>query len=294
MGMVARRQRIASAYFVIFGKYGDVGRYAEQRGVCRQWIYREAHWLEDSLAQKQARIEALEQRVEELEQKCARLEERLAVSVVVDEDMQGQLASVGQANGVSLPIVWEFLEVMLPGKHLSVASLGRRSQTAGKKSGELLPIFDEFSQPRVRDAAADELYVNDPLRMVVEQESLCWLSGRLVDKVDGEGWAEEFRLLPNLEQLARDGGKALQKGVALVNASRQEQGQAPVVDQGDHFHALRGAGIGLARLERQAANTLAKAEQAQHELEECKKGGVPATGAGRRASVAWTLPCILT
>ena len=29
MGMVAPHQRIASAYFVIFGNYGDVTRYAE-------------------------------------------------------------------------------------------------------------------------------------------------------------------------------------------------------------------------------------------------------------------------
>ena len=36
MGMVAPQQRIASAYFVVFGKYGDVSRYAEERGVCRQ------------------------------------------------------------------------------------------------------------------------------------------------------------------------------------------------------------------------------------------------------------------
>ena len=287
MGMVARRQRIASAYFVIFGGHGEVTRYAEQRGVCRQWVYREAHWLQDFLDERQARIKALEQRVHELEQNNAMLEDRLARSVVVDEDMQAQLASAGQANGVSLPIVWEFLEVLIPGKHLSVASLGRRSQAAGKDSGKLLPVFDEFAKARVRDAAADELYVNDPLRMMVEQESLCWLSGRLGEKVDGEGWAEEFRQLPNLQQVARDGGKALQRGVALVNASRQEKGQAPVVDQGDHFHALRGAGVGLARLERQATRALAEAEQAQQELEECKKGGVPATGAGKHAAMAW-------
>src|ERR1700758_4068821 len=108
-------------------------------------------------------------------------------------------------------------------------------------SGQLLPIFDEYSRCRVRVGEADELYVNDPVRMVVEQESLCWLSGQLSAAVDGEGWAQEFRQLPNLEQLARDGGTALAKGVALVNAERQEQGRTLLVDQGDHFHALCGA-----------------------------------------------------
>src|ERR1022692_3788564 len=191
MGMVAPQQRIASAYFVIFGNYGDVSRYAEERGVCRQWVYREAGWLQDLFADKQ-QIQALQKRVRELEQKNAALEERLAVSVVVDEDMQAQFAAVGQATGVSLPIVWVFLDVLLRGQQLSVATLGRRSQAAGKKSGQLLPIFDEWTQQQARDVAGDELYVNDPVRMVVEQESMCWLSGRLGATVDGEGWAEEF------------------------------------------------------------------------------------------------------
>jgi hypothetical protein len=287
MGMVAPQQRIASAYFVIFGNYGDVSRYAQERGVCRQWVYREAGWLQGFLADKQQQIQVLQQRVQELEQKSAALEERLAVSVVVDEDMQAQLAARGQAIGVSLPSVWEFLDVLIPGKQLSVATLGRRSQAAGKKSGELLPIFDEWSRARTREAAADELYVNDPVRMVVEQESMCWLSGRLGVPVDGEGWAEEFRQLPKLEQLARDGGKGLEKGVALVNTQRQEQGQAAVVDQGDHFHALRGAGVGLRKLQAQAAKALAEAEEAQRQLEECQRQGVPSQGAGKHAATAW-------
>ena len=288
MGMVAPQQRIASAYFVIFGNYGDVTRYAEERGVCRQWVYREAGWLQDFLAAKQAQAEALEQRVQELQQKNLALEERLAVSVVLDEDTQAQLAAVGQANGVSLPAVWEFLDVLIPGKQLSVATLGRRSKAAAGKSGQLLPIFDEFARERVRDVAADELYVNDPVRMVVEQESLCWISGRLGETVDGEGWAEEFRQLPKLEQVARDGGKGLQKGVALVNTERQEHGQPLVVDKGDHFHALRGGGVGMRRVQKQAAKALAEAEQAQQELQECQKQGEQRTqGAGKHAATAW-------
>src|SRR6202011_2431685 len=97
MGMVVPPQRIASAYFVVFGKYGDVSRYAEERGVCRQWVYREANWLRDCLATSHEKIAALEQRVREGEQQKAELEQRLALSVVVDEDKQAQLAAVGQA-----------------------------------------------------------------------------------------------------------------------------------------------------------------------------------------------------
>src|SRR5438046_7296779 len=114
MGRVASQQRIASAYFVFFGNYGDVTRYAEERGVCRQWVYREAGGLQTLLADKQAQLKALQQRVHELEQQQAALAKRLAVSVVLDEDTQAQLAALAQANGVSLPMVWEFLEVLIP------------------------------------------------------------------------------------------------------------------------------------------------------------------------------------
>jgi hypothetical protein len=288
MGMVAPQQRIASAYFVFFGSHGDVTRYAEERGVCRQWVYREADWLRAFLAEKQTQILALEQRVQELQQQNAALAERVAVSVVLDEDMQARLAAVGQATGISLPAVWQFLDVMIPGKQLSVPTLGRRSKAAGDKAGPLLAVVDEWAKERLRDAAADELYVNDPVRMVVEQESLCWISGRLGVPVDGDGWAEEFRQLPNLEQLARDGGKGLAKGVAIINAERHECDQSPVVDKGDHFHALRGAGVGLRRVEKQAAKALAEAEEAQRQLEDLQRRGEPSTqGAGKHAGTAW-------
>src|SRR6266487_1907601 len=135
MGMVAPLQRIASAYFVVYGQYGDVSRYAEERGVCRQWVYREADWLQKSLATSRAKIDALEQRVRELEQQQAALEQRLTLSVELDEEKQAQLAAVGQANGVSLPIVWVFLDVLIPGKQLSVASLGRRTRRWGRSRG---------------------------------------------------------------------------------------------------------------------------------------------------------------
>jgi hypothetical protein len=287
MGMVAPQQRIASAYFAIFGNYGEVSRYARQRGVCRQWVYREAAWLHGFLAQKPHQIDALERRVRELEQENAALEERLAMSVVVDEDMQAQLAAVGQANGVSLPAVWELLDVLLRGKQLSVPTLGRRAQAAGKKAGQLLPVLDELARERVRDAAADEIYVNDPVRMVVEQESLCWITGHLSETVDGEGWAQEFRQLPNLEQLARDGGNGLAKGVALLNAERQEHGQTPVVDQGDHFHAQRGGGVGMRKMQARAAKALAEAEKAQQKMEESQRQGKRSQGPSKHATVAW-------
>src|SRR5207244_3423605 len=112
----------------------------------------------------------------------------------------------------------------------------------------------------VREGAADEIYVRAPVLMVVEQESLAWVCGRLSDEVSGAAWSQEFARLPNLEQVACDGGSGLAKGVELLNAQRQEQGQEPVVDQGDHFHALRRGGVGVRKAELRARQALAAAE----------------------------------
>src|SRR6266436_2023520 len=136
MGMVAPPQRIASAYVVFFGQYGDVSRYAQQRGVSRQWVYREADGLLQRLAQRQQEIERLQQQVGALTEHNASLTERLAVAVVLDKEKQAEFASVGQAIGVSLPACWQLLDVLIPGKQQSVPTLGRRTQAAGKRAAE--------------------------------------------------------------------------------------------------------------------------------------------------------------
>jgi hypothetical protein len=287
MGMVAPQQRIASAFFVLYGNHGDVSRYAQQRGVCRQCVYHEAAGLQRFLTTPEPEVQRLRAQVQQLQQRQAELEQRLSRSVVIDEDKQAEVASVGQALGVTLRDCQQLLEVLIPGQVLSVASLGRRTQAAGRNAGRLLAVWDEEARPRVREAAADEIYVQDPVLMVVEPESLCWMSGQLSDTVSGPVWQEQLRQLPHLEQLTRDGGKGLEKGVALVNAERQQQGRPLVVDQGDHFHALRGGSGCLRKAELQARKALAEAEAAQKELVECDRQGQKLTGPAVRASHAW-------
>ena len=168
MGKVAPPQRIASAYVVLHGGYGEVSRYARQRGVRRQRVYREAAAVQDLLTHAQAERERLRAQVAQLQQRQAELERRLSQAVVLDEDKQAEVASVGQARGVTLRDCRALLEVLLPGRALSVAALGRRTQAAGGRAGPLLAVFDELARPRVRDALADEIYVPDPVLMVVE------------------------------------------------------------------------------------------------------------------------------
>jgi hypothetical protein len=219
------------------------------------------------------------------------LKKRLAVAVVIDEDKQAELADVGQACGVTLSQCLTILEAMIPAQAMSRATLGRRRQALGQKAGELLKVLDEFTQERVRDVAADEIYVRDPVLMVVEQESLCWVAGKLSEEVTGKAWFQGFKQLLQLEQVARDAGSALAKGVELVNTQRQTQDAEPketsIVDQGDHFHALRDGGVGLRRFQRRASAALAKAEDEQKALETCARVGKKQTGPAVRAGHVW-------
>jgi len=200
VGMVALRRRIGSAFFVAWGQYGEVTHFAQKRGVSRQWVYREAKQVAVILegAQTHQQIERLQAENAALRNELAELQRQLALAVVLDEEKQAEFATVGQGSGVTLPQCHTLLEVLIPGKVLSVPTLGRRTQAAGEKSGMLLDVFDEYARQQVRDGAADEIYVRAPALMVVEQESLCWVCGRLSEEVSGEAWSQEFSRLPNL------------------------------------------------------------------------------------------------
>ncbi len=289
MCIVAPAPRIASAAAVLSGRYGEVSRHARQRGVCRQWVYREADWVLDRLGGRaQQQLDALRQRVRQLEERNAALQRQLAQAVVLAKDKQAECAAVGQARGISLPDVHALLEVLQPGGIAAVSTLGRWTQAVAQQAGPLLAVFDEYSRPRVRQATADEIYVSAPVLMVVEPDSLCWVAGRLTDAVCGDTWMEEFRRLPALEQVTRDAGSGLQKGVALLNAQRQVQGLTPVSDQLDHWHSLRGGGGWLGRLEEQARAALAHAEAVEATEARNAWRGQKQSGTPNRCRAAWT------
>jgi hypothetical protein len=122
--------------------------------------------------------------------------------------------------------------------------------------------------------------------MMVEPDSLCWLAGQLSDTVSGSAWYQQFEHLPHLEQVTRDGGSALEKGVALVNQRRHKNHQEKVIDQGDHYHALRGSGLGLRKLEAAAQKALEGVEKAEKEVKRCHQQGHKLTGPSQRLRAA--------
>jgi hypothetical protein len=293
------QRRIANAAAVLEGPHGDVTRRAHEQGLSRQALYRDADRLLRTLQAQDPHpdLQALRDQVADLRRRLTELQARHRAAVVLDADRLAAFASTAQAEGVSLPVARRLLAPLLAQpleggpaarpRLPSVAQLGRWSQAAARRATALLPVLDEFSRRRVEQAAPDEIFFGKkPCLMVVEQQSLCWVSGRLADRRDGAEWAQEFRQLPALRQATQDGGTGLAKGLALVNRERQQAGQAAIVAQDDHFHVLREGARALRQMQGGVTRLLERAERADRQA--AAKARQTGDGRGRGAAArAW-------
>src|SRR5262249_25947992 len=121
-----------------------------------------------------------------------------------------------------------------------------------------------------------------PVLMVLEQHSLCWQVGRLAKDRTGQTWAEHLKGLTNLEQLSKDDGSGLAKGLALVNQQRRAKGRNEVADQADHFHLLREGRRALRRVEAQAHRAAPRQAEAAAQLVRADRQGHKRTGPAAR------------
>jgi hypothetical protein len=290
MCIVAAPDRLGSASVVFFGQRGDISRYAQQRGVSRQRLYREADRVLRDLdpTVQQQPLARLQQTIVDLQTRLQRCQDELSKAVVIDADKQAQFAATAQAEGVSLPVARTLLAVFLGERTPSVAGLGRQSRQAALQAGPLLKVFDEHARPRARQAAADEIFFGQkPVLMTVEPESQCWLGGRFSPSRDGEQWARELEQLPALEHLVRDGAKGIHNGLARVNEKRQGRQQKPITDQEDHFHTLREGRRALRKTQAQAERAWTAAEEADKKEARQDHQGRPRTGYATQAVLKW-------
>ena len=153
-------QRIASAFTILFGRYGDVTQLAQDRERSRQSLYREAEQVLDVVdgTATRDRVHALEQQLAQLRGQVQDLQRRLERSVEMTPEKQAEMACVAQAEGVSLPVARRLLQVLLPPKTRSVPTLGRATAEAGSQAGRLLEVLDEAAHPHVTQATADEIF----------------------------------------------------------------------------------------------------------------------------------------
>jgi hypothetical protein len=155
-------QRIASAFAVLCGRYGDVTEMANDREQSRQSLYREAEQVVNAVdgAAAQAQIDDLRRQLAEQRAEVHALKGRLKLAVEITPDKQHEFATVAQAEGVSLSVARRLLWVMTGQKRSrAVATLGRASLEAGKKAGPLLKVLDEAVRPEVKQGTADEIFL---------------------------------------------------------------------------------------------------------------------------------------
>ncbi len=123
--------------------------------------------------------------------------------------------------------------------------------------------------------------------MVVEPESLCWLTGRMVEARDGVTWAEEFARFPALESVVRDDGTGLGKGVKLERARRRDAGLPDLDDTLDVFHTLREGGRALRKTWGAASRALERADAAQKGLDRRGRQGQSRQGHAAATNRLW-------
>ena len=154
-------QRIASAFAVLCGHYGDITRLAGDRDQSRQSLYREAKKVVEAVdgATAEARIDELRRELAEQRAEVRALQERLKLAVEITPETHHEFAAVAQAEGVSLGVARRLLRVVAGSKAPpGVATLGRATLGAGERAGLLLQVLDEAARPQVEQAAADEIF----------------------------------------------------------------------------------------------------------------------------------------
>ena len=155
-------QRIASAFVVLCGRYGDVTQMAHDREQSRQSLYREASQVANAVdgTALQSRIDELQRQLAGQQAQIQDLQERLEHAVEITRDKQDEFASVAQAEGVSLSVARRLLQVVAGSVTTpSVPTLGRATEEAGQRAGQLLEVIDEVAQPKVKQATADEIFL---------------------------------------------------------------------------------------------------------------------------------------
>src|SRR3954453_23676366 len=106
-------QRIASAFAVFCGQYGDVTKMAQDREQSRQALYREAEQVANAVdgTALQAHIDELQQQLARRQAEIQALQERLEHAVDITPDKQHEFATVAQAEGVSLSVARRLLRI---------------------------------------------------------------------------------------------------------------------------------------------------------------------------------------
>lgn len=118
--------------------------------------------------------------------------------------------------------------------------------------------------------------------MVVEPESFCWLSGRLVPQRNGPTWLEELRRWPRLNYVVTDAGSALCKAMETLGQER-----ASLRHSLDIFHTLREGERALRRDYGEVSRIIDSAATPQRQADRARQQGQWCASPGTKAALRW-------
>lgn len=150
---------IRNAASALCGQHGAVTERAEEAECSRQTIYAQARRLVQQATERDQECAALRAEVARLEAERDELQQQLQQSVRIGPEQLERFAVTGQAMGVSLRQAEELLGTLLPAEHVpDHATLGRWTEAAGRRAGEVLAVLDPLCTTAVQTLCVDEIF----------------------------------------------------------------------------------------------------------------------------------------
>jgi predicted DNA-binding protein YlxM (UPF0122 family) len=150
---------IRNAAAALAGQRGSVQQQADEAGCSRQTVYDHARKVQQRLAERDHHLDALRAEVAQLRRELADCKQCLQQSARVEPEAVQRFAVTAQAMGVSLRQAQELLGTLLPAELVpDHATLGRWTQAAGRRAGEVLATLDPLCAPAVETLCVDEIF----------------------------------------------------------------------------------------------------------------------------------------
>lgn len=150
---------IRNAAAALCGRHGAVTERAEEAECSRQTIYDHARRLVEQATACAPELDLLRAEAERLKAERDELQQQLRQSVRIGPEELERFAVTGQAMGVSLRQAEELLGTLLPAERVpDHATMGRWTEAAGRRAGEVLATLDPLCAPAVRTLCADEIF----------------------------------------------------------------------------------------------------------------------------------------
>lgn len=150
---------IRNAAAALCGRRGAVSDRAKEAECSRQTVYEHGRQLVERLAEQEQENESLQAEVARLKAERDELQQRVQQSVPIGAEALERFAGTSQAMGVSLRQAEELLGTLLPTERVpDHATMGRWTQAAGQRAGEVLAALDPLCALAVQALCVDEIF----------------------------------------------------------------------------------------------------------------------------------------